>query len=224
MEKLRPNSRLREYVLYSPVLRGLVAFRFLTQKKLGHRFIDDSVLDMDSKYTRGYQSMGILHFQGLYKEHSGALYGFSIDEVIKSISKLERSERLVEDLTSYSAYGENSDANSYYDEFSKKVEIAYLDDHAKRIERLNNKKITKPKKFVVLTTVYERDPDIVAETLFRSNGICGKCKKPAPFKRKKDGHPYLEVHHLLPLSKGGGDDLSNVIALCPNCHRELHFA
>ena len=79
------------------------------------------------------------------------------------------------------------------------------------------------KKVVVLSTVFERDPDVVAETLFRSNGICGRCMKPAPFNRKKDGRPYLEVHHLIPLSKGGSDELSNVIALCPNCHRESHF-
>lgn len=223
MEKLKPSSRSREYILYSSFLRGLVAFRFLTQKSLSHIFIDDNILGMDSKYTRGYQSMGILHFQGLYKEHSGALFGFSIDEVISSITNLDQSTRLLEDLNTYGSSRENLDANLYLEEFLKKIEISFADDNAKRIERLNNKTNSKPQKVVVLSTVFERDPDIVAETLFRSKGFCGKCMKPAPFSRKKDGRPYLEVHHLIPLSKGGFDELSNVIALCPNCHREFHF-
>jgi 5-methylcytosine-specific restriction protein A len=223
MEKLKLSSRSREYILYSPFLRGLVAFRFLTQKSLGHRFIDDSILGMDSKYTRGYQSMGILHFQGLYKEHSGALFGFSIDEVISTITNLDGSDVLLQDLNSYGSSRENLDANLFQEEFSKKIEVAFADDPADRIDRLNNKTKTSPQKVVVLSTVFERDPDVVAETLFRSNGICGRCMKPAPFKRKKDGRPYLEVHHLIPLSKGGSDELNNVIALCPNCHRESHF-
>ncbi len=30
------------------------------------------------------------------------------------------------------------------------------------------------------------------------------------------------VHHILPKSEGGGDNLSNLMMLHPNCHRELH--
>ena len=32
----------------------------------------------------------------------------------------------------------------------------------------------------------------------------------------------LEVHHQVPLSEGGADDLSNALVLCPNCHRIAH--
>lgn len=32
----------------------------------------------------------------------------------------------------------------------------------------------------------------------------------------------LDVHHILPLSKGGADEEYNLIALCPNCHRLAH--
>ncbi len=59
--------------------------------------------------------------------------------------------------------------------------------------------------------------------LNRANGICEKCKQKAPFIRKKDNTPYLEVHHKQQLSEGGDDSVENAIAVCPNCHRELHF-
>ena len=81
----------------------------------------------------------------------------------------------------------------------------------------------KPKKIMVSTYIYERNPDVVAEALFRANGRCEKCLSLAPFKRKSDGSPYLEVHHKKPLAEGGDDTVKNTIALCPNCHRAAHY-
>ncbi|WP_061464048.1 HNH endonuclease [Peribacillus simplex] len=54
-----------------------------------------------------------------------------------------------------------------------------------------------------------------------SNGICQLCEKEAPF-LDKQGNPFLEVHHIHYLSKGGTDTINNVVALCPNCHRKIH--
>ena len=35
--------------------------------------------------------------------------------------------------------------------------------------------------------------------------------------------PTEEVHHKTPLCEGGTHDESNLIALCHNCHKKLHF-
>ncbi|MFX5176317.1 HNH endonuclease, partial [Acinetobacter baumannii] len=51
---------------------------------------------------------------------------------------------------------------------------------------------------------------------------CECCGSLAPFSRRRDGSPYLEVHHKRPLSKGGDDTVENAVALCPNCHRFEH--
>ena len=48
------------------------------------------------------------------------------------------------------------------------------------------------------------------------------CEKPAPFNRK-DGTPFLEVHHVQWLSKGGPDIIENTVSLCPNCHKRMHI-
>ncbi|MGR5411063.1 HNH endonuclease [Vibrio sp. PNB22_8_1] len=95
-------------------------------------------------------------------------------------------------------------------------------DSVKRKIRIS-KAPKKPNKIAVVTYVYERSPDIVAEALIRADGVCELCKSPAPFKRKKDNTPYLEVHHKVRLSDGGEDTIENVIALCPNCHRKVHY-
>lgn len=81
----------------------------------------------------------------------------------------------------------------------------------------------KPEKIHITSTGYQRNPDVIAEVLIRADGICEQCHSPAPFLRASDGTPYLEVHHIIPLSEGGDDTVENALALCPNCHREAHF-
>lgn len=74
----------------------------------------------------------------------------------------------------------------------------------------------------VTIRVYKRSPYVVAEVLLRANGKCQSCRCDAPF-LKEDGTPFLEVHHIEWLSKGGEDSVGNAIALCPNCHRQAHY-
>ncbi|EHK9054906.1 HNH endonuclease [Vibrio vulnificus] len=98
-----------------------------------------------------------------------------------------------------------------------------LDDSSENRQRRLASRTTKPKVVYRLVQDYRRDPDVVAEALYRAEGFCEKCQEKAPFIKRSNGEPYLEVHHIIPLSQGGLDILENVISLCPNCHREIHF-
>ena len=73
----------------------------------------------------------------------------------------------------------------------------------------------------VIQNTAVRSEAIRLYALKRSRGTCEGCSAPAPFQGKEG--PFLEVHHLLRLSDGGPDHPANVIALCPNCHRRVHF-
>lgn len=108
------------------------------------------------------------------------------------------------------------------EEFQLAVEDALADNSAARRERLKNAP-PKPKRRIAQHFVYIRNPDVVAEVLSRAEGNCEKCKRKAPFKKKKDNSNYLEAHHRIPFTEGGEDTVKNAIALCPNCHREAHF-
>ena len=48
-----------------------------------------------------------------------------------------------------------------------------------------------------------------------------KCKACDFVFNKRDGEPYVEAAHIKPLSQGGLDDPTNMVALCPNCHKKL---
>jgi 5-methylcytosine-specific restriction protein A len=74
----------------------------------------------------------------------------------------------------------------------------------------------------IISIGYRRNADVIVAVLNRANGICERCNKNAPFVRRSDGTPFLEVHHRKPLAEGGEDTTENALALCPNCHREVH--
>ena len=78
-----------------------------------------------------------------------------------------------------------------------------------------------PEKFSKEVFSHQRDPAVVAWVLKNSRGYCEACEQPAPFV-KPNGQLFLEVHHLRRLADGGSDTTGNAIAVCPNCHRELH--
>ena len=68
----------------------------------------------------------------------------------------------------------------------------------------------------------KRHAGVHAWVIQNAEGECEACAKPAPFTTEA-GRGFLEVHHLQRLSDGGADTIWNAIAVCPNCHRELHF-
>lgn len=50
------------------------------------------------------------------------------------------------------------------------------------------------------------------EVLIRDGYQCGNCGSPN----------NLHVHHIVPLSKGGSNRLTNLRTLCEQCHKKLH--
>lgn len=106
--------------------------------------------------------------------------------------------------------------------FKKAVLRSLSDSSAERRKRLNTADKF-PARTPVVSLAFTRNPDVVAEVLLRAQGVCERCKQTAPFLRRSNKTPYLEVHHVLQLSDGGEDTVENALATCPNCHRELHY-
>lgn len=90
----------------------------------------------------------------------------------------------------------------------------------KQIEAITASEVQTPK--VRIQQVYYRSMLVAAYARKRAKGICEACSCPAPFKTAI-GDPFLEVHHLDRLADGGADRCDQVAALCPNCHRHIHY-
>jgi hypothetical protein len=76
-------------------------------------------------------------------------------------------------------------------------------------------------KHTITGQVFVRSPEVRRIALQRANGKCEFCGT-AGFKTAS-GLLFLETHHIIPLSKGGADSIYNVVAICPNHHREAHY-
>jgi 5-methylcytosine-specific restriction protein A len=84
---LNPTDRSREYNNYTQVERDKVIYNYLFNG-LSHRDLDRDILKLDVDYSRGWQSMGILHHIGLKSEFKGLFAGMSEDEAIKNLIAL----------------------------------------------------------------------------------------------------------------------------------------
>lgn len=87
----------------------------------------------------------------------------------------------------------------------------YCAEHAKIAERNYRK--------------YERDPQIDKRYGREWRRIRARYVTEHPLceQRQKDGRltPTQEVHHILPLSKGGTHDFENLMALCKPCNSRI---
>lgn len=65
---------------------------------------------------------------------------------------------------------------------------------------------------------YARDPKVRAAVIRRAKGVCERDGCP----ERRDYPGFFDVHHILGI--GTSDRVWNCVALCPNCHREAHYA
>ena len=72
-----------------------------------------------------------------------------------------------------------------------------------------------------VSSTHVRCPKVRAYVLNRADGNCEWCGSKGF--RTISGSIYLETHHIQPLSEDGADSVDNVIALCPNDHRQAHY-
>lgn len=105
-------------------------------------------------------------------------------------------------------------------DLDEKIIKSINDTDKERLKRLKKSK-KKPETINISATRFIRNPDVIAQILSDSKGKCECCNK-TPFYKEND-EPYLEVHHIIPLSQNGEDSCQNTVALCPNCHKRAHF-
>lgn len=204
MHGVNANSAKIIITVYRKVVRGLEFKRALSASHMNYflaRFMSEggasslaNPVEALWEHISYYEAKNDVTLKSLRHLHSSYL------AIVNGISSLE-------------------DLNKSFDEAVNKAMKTPRDEREKRISESS----AAPKISPVIVHIYDRNPFVVAEVLARANGVCERCKADAPFIRKKDGSPYLEVHHKTRLADGGEDTVTNAVALCPNCHRELHF-
>ena len=192
-------------------------------------FINDYKRMMQGRvFQRAMSASAINHFLSRIKECRGSKYhALAVSSVDQHIAYFEgyRKITLHKMRSVVDSHRESAlplQLADLQDSFLEAVQESIQDNPFQRKARLA-KAAKIPAKIPVITFAYARNPDVVAEVLARANGLCESCGEAAPFCRKKNNEPYLEVHHVVQLSHGGEDTVDNALAVCPNCHRFHHF-
>lgn len=84
-----------------------------------------------------------------------------------------------------------------------------------------------PKRPGTTLTGYQRNPKIAGQALAKAQYKCEFDSAHATFISSAQGRPYVEAHHLIPMSQQDDFEYSldvtfNITALCPSCHKLLH--
>ena len=132
--KLERSNRSREYDRYTEYERAEVVFEYLF-KGSSHRQLDERILGIPSSYSRGWQSMGILHFLGLKDAFKGIFQEEELPLVIAEFSLRDEDFKSIAYYLSIYGFGVNNPndlmlfrQNSDIDSLEKKVGSSQFSD------------------------------------------------------------------------------------------------
>jgi len=96
------------------------------------------------------------------------------------------------------------------------------------VEILDTPQEKKKTKSVNGNSIYPRNPSHAKKAILDANFSCEISPDHKTFIQRFNLKPFAEAHHLIPLRyhnefKFSLDVPANIISLCPNCHRKLHF-
>lgn len=122
------------------------------------------------------------------------------------------------------------DKNSEYDQ----IEMESIDQIIQETKDAEKPEWTGEKETQAMTTssqtgrdIPKRDPQRAADALAHAGYLCEYDNTDRTFLRK-NGKPYTEPHHLIPISKYRDfeysvDVMENIVSLCSHCHNLLHY-
>lgn len=92
-----------------------------------------------------------------------------------------------------------------------------------------DKPIKRQDKIDIKVKRWRRDPKVALRAIIDANNQCEIDITHESFTSQITGKRYVEAHHLIPIKKQDEfyyslDIPANIVSLCPNCHRKLHYA
>ncbi len=167
--------------------------------------------------------------------HQQASFAKRIFQVGLEYQALElciNSPRLTDEIKQLAQYylDEVDQADQYMtsNQFQETINSLKLDNFEEHAQ-LELVPIEIPKKSLSVVERSQRKARIVTEALIKAEYKCALDESHQTFIHKSSGNAYMEAHHLIPLQvqhrfEYSLDVPSNVVCLCPNCHRKVHYA
>lgn len=94
-------------------------------------------------------------------------------------------------------------------------------EHAAMRQAIHAETQVEKREYLIETYARNRGWKKLAQETFGTHCMYRQCSNTFI---KRDGTPYIEVHHIIPLHVGGADGVWNLSVLCAHHHRMAHFA
>lgn len=201
------NNRAGSYKNY--VVRSLYLYKNKF-KSLPDQLDDIDVINqlLSFKDEKGFKELNEQHHR---------FYQASINSFVEFL--LSTHDDLIHKITNFQ-FVQNTNYNSTTKAFNK---------YKKNIKQNRHPINKRPSKQTITSTKYPRN-SLVKETVKElANWKCEYDPSHITFINDNDHHPYVEAHHLIPMSaqdnfENSIDFADNMISLCPTCHRKIHLA
>jgi len=135
----------------------------------------------------------------------------------------EAGRQLIKLWRAFSNVGSEAQARQEFDRQVAVLERVPLEHLLEEYRRARSVDSEAPRRTSVTTVIFERNPLVKAIARQRAGFRCEVPGCPTPSFPSKFAEPYCEVHHLIPLAENGHDTIENVVCVCANHHRQLHF-
>lgn len=242
------TDRCREFNDYDDSERAAVVYGWLVDGKTT-RALDTECLGLDGTASHGYQSFGILHYLGLGGPHQGLFRNISKLDMMLFLQEKAMDPHfclIYHYLHDYFEFHGTLEEiplppadDSIYPEDDLKGQTWITSTLVKDAERKTPEGID---------MLLKELPDKSHRIVIRNRSICYssrevkaavkslydykcQCCGDTIYRRGWQNtlsreeqwlHMSADVHHIRPLSQGGPDLKSNMVCLCPNCHRKFH--
>ena len=239
---LKKSFRKREYNAYTDVERASVVYHWLFTRK-GFRQLDQQCLGLDGNDSHGWQSLGIAHYLGLEKAHHGFFENCPVQKALDDLQIIRNEDPALALIWCYLVdwFGDSVVADKDPDYSTQRVEafhwikktlfggqqISDIDSRLLCMRSANTKEQT----VRIGSRTYHYSNGAVKETIkCLYDYTCQVCKtqiyRPGWIQTlpRTAQWNYLnaDAHHLIPLAQEGPDTMSNLLCLCPSCHRRFH--
>jgi hypothetical protein len=135
---------------------------------------------------------------------------------IKKSGECRYFKNVKEAWNEFSEWGPFPTTKEEKEEFTKSL------SELKDLEKEDYEELIKREPMSKVIRFFKRDQEIVKMLKKVYDGKC-QVKGCGYTFEKPNGENYCETHHLCPLNRNGQDDLKNMVCVCPNHHKLLHF-
>ncbi|MBE1287930.1 MAG: hypothetical protein GJ671_09475 [Alteromonadaceae bacterium] len=132
------SKRAREYLLRDNEQIAEIVKTYLFDNSTSHRKLDEMFLGLDASESRGYQSMGVLHYLGLKGEFKGLFAETSLNEATEILQNASEDFSDIIELISNAEENEKKVVSELLDKTKQTSKTVNIEQLARRLEELEN--------------------------------------------------------------------------------------